>query len=52
MNSKSRCSAELADSGLALSLLLPSLTGKLIAVVILLFVLVYIPRIRYLNDIK
>lgn len=49
---QSRCSAELAASGLALSLLLASSTGKLIAAVILLFVPVYIPGIRYLNAIK
>ena len=52
MNSKSQYSAELPGSSLALSKLLASLTGKLIAVVILLFVPVYIPGIRYLNDIE
>lgn len=45
-------SAELSGSGLALSLLLASSIGKFIAVVILLFVPVYTPGIRYLNDIK
>ena len=52
MNSKSRYSAELPGSILALFKLLASSTGKLIAAVFLLFVPVYIPGIRYLNDIK
>lgn len=52
VNLESWCFAEFPGSGPAPSLLLASGTGKLIAVVILLFVPVYIPGIRYLNDIK
>lgn len=52
LESSDRDSAELSGSGLALSLLLASLIGKFIAVVILHFVPVYTPGIRYLNDIK